>query len=114
MDVPAQTTSDVLAAARSLKGKVQIIFTAHDNNVVAAYPSMYKAAVEMKILAGSRFNSVGKGAALALGVNDYNLGKETGKMVAQVLRGKAAGEMPSQKMQDLNWSSAPNTRQNKV
>lgn len=108
VDVPAQTTSDVLAAARSLKGKVQIIFTAHDNNVVAAYPSMYKAAVEMKIpLLAADSNSVGKGAALALGVNDYNLGKETGKMVAQVLRGKAAGEMPSQKMQDLELVISP-------
>lgn len=108
VDVPAQTTSEVLNAARSLKGKVQIIFTGQDNNVVAAYPSMYKAAVEMKVpLFASDSNSVGKGAALALGVNDYNLGMETGKMVAEVLRGKATGSMPSQKMQDLELVISP-------
>ena len=108
VDVPAQTTSDVLTAARSLKGKVQIIFTAHDNNVVAAYPSMYKAAVEMQIpLLAADSNSVNKGAALALGINDYNLGKETGKMVADVLRGKKAGEMPSQRMTELELVISP-------
>lgn len=102
VDVPAQTTSQVLTAARSLKGKVQIIFTAHDNNVVAAYPSMYKAAVEMKIpLLAADSNSVSKGAALALGVNDYNLGVEAGKMVAEVLRGKKAGDIPSQRVTEL-------------
>lgn len=108
VDVPAQTTSDVLTAARSLKGKVQLIFTAHDNNVVAAYPSMYKAAVEMQIpLFASDSNSVSKGAALALGVNDYNLGRETGKMVADILRGKKAGEMPSQRISELELVISP-------
>lgn len=108
VDVPAQTTSQVLTAARSLKGKVQIIFTSHDNNVVAAYTSMYKAAVEMQIpLLAADSNSVDKGAALALGVNDYNLGKETGKMVAQVLNGKAAGEMPSQRARELELVISP-------
>ncbi|XXQ68439.1 ABC transporter substrate-binding protein [Neisseriaceae bacterium B1] len=108
IDVPAQTTSQVLTAARSLKGKVQIIFTAHDNNVVAAYTSMYKAAVEMQIpLLAADSNSVSKGAALALGVNDYNLGKETGKMVAQVLNGKAAGQMASQRASELELVISP-------
>lgn len=108
VDVPAQTTSDVLTAARSLKGKVQIIFTSQDNNVVAAYPSMYKAAVEMQIpLLASDSNSVNKGAALALGINDYDLGKATGKMVADVLRGKKAGEMPSQRMSELELVISP-------
>lgn len=108
IDVPAQSTSQVLTAARSLKGKVQIIFTAHDNNVVAAYPSMYKAAVEMNIpLLAADSNSVGKGAALALGVNDYDLGKQAGKIVAQVLRGKPAGEIASQRMDKLELVISP-------
>lgn len=108
VDVPAQNTSQVLTAARSLKGKVQIIFTTQDNNVVAAYTSMYKAAVEMKIpLLAADSNSVGKGAAVALGVNDYALGKETGKMVAEVLRGKAAGQIASQRMSQLELVISP-------
>ncbi|MDK4539876.1 ABC transporter substrate-binding protein, partial [Kingella kingae] len=72
VEAPAQTTSNVLTAARSLKDKVQVLYTAHDNNVVAAYESMYKAAVEMKIpLIASDTKSVERGAAAAVGVDDY-------------------------------------------
>lgn len=102
VEAPAQTTSEVLTAARSLKGKVDVIFTGHDNNVVAAYPSMYKAAVEMQIpLVAADSNSVSKGAAVALGVNDYDLGRQAGRMAASILNGQQAGAIPSQRMSDL-------------
>lgn len=94
VDVPAPTTAQVLAAARSLKDKVQVLYTANDNNVVAAYESMYKAAVEMKIpLIASDTKSVERGAAAAVGVDDYKIGRESGKMAAQILRGTAAGSI---------------------
>ena len=49
VEAPAPTTAQVLTAARSLKGKADVLFTVQDNNVVAAYDSMHKAAMEMKI-----------------------------------------------------------------
>ncbi|XXQ68610.1 ABC transporter substrate-binding protein [Neisseriaceae bacterium B1] len=95
---PAQVTADVLNAARSLKDKVQVIYTGHDNNVVASYSSMYKVAVEMKIpWIASDGNSVNKGVVAAMGVNYVDLGKDTGKMVAQILRGEATGKIAPQK-----------------
>lgn len=94
--VAAQHTADVLNAARSLKGKVDVLYTGHDNNVVSAYASMYKAAVEMRIpLIASDTNSIEKGALAAIGVNYFDLGKDTGKMVARILRGERAGDIPS-------------------
>ncbi|MDO4640325.1 MAG: ABC transporter substrate-binding protein [Neisseria sp.] len=96
IDVPAQTTADVLAAARSLKGKVQLIYTGHDNNVVSAYPSMYKAATEMKIpLVAVDADSVQRGAVAAISEDDYSLGKDTGEMVARILRGEKPGAIAS-------------------
>lgn len=102
VEAPAQTTAEVLTAARSLQGKVQVIYTGHDNNVVASYPSMYKAAVEMQIpLVASDGNAVGKGAVAAMGVNYVDLGKETGKMVAQIFRGEKAGNIAPRKVEYL-------------
>lgn len=108
VEAPAQHTADVLNAARTLKDKVQVIYTGHDNNVVSAYASMYKAATEMKIpLIASDGNSVGKGAVAALGVDYVDLGKETGKMVAKIFHGEAAGNIPSAKAEHFQLVVSP-------
>lgn len=100
---PAQRSSDVLTAARSLNGKVDLMYTSLDNNVVASYESMYKAAAEMKKpLVASDTESVNRGAVAALGVNYYDMGKKTGGVVAEILNGKKAGEIPSQRMDTLD------------
>lgn len=100
---PAQRSSDVLTAARSLSGKVDLIYTSLDNNVVSSYESMYKAAVEMKKpLVASDTDSVARGAVAALGVNYYDLGKKTGGVVLQIFNGKKAGEIPSVRMETLD------------
>lgn len=100
---PAQRSSDVLTAARSLNGKVDLVYTSLDNNVVSSYESMFKAAVEMKKpLVASDTESVSRGAVAALGVNYYDLGKKTGDVVFQILNGKKAGEIPSARMETLD------------
>ncbi len=97
--VPAQRTTDVLTAARSLAGKADLIYTSLDNNVVSAYESMYKAANEIKVpLLASDTGSVPRGAVAALGVNYQDIGTETGKIVARILKGEAAGSIPSRRM----------------
>ena len=100
--VPAQRSADVLIAVRSLNGKVDAVFTSLDNNVVSAYESMYKASVEMKIpLVASDADSVTRGAVAALGMDSYGLGKRTGRMTAEILNGKKAGEIPSETLDGL-------------
>ena len=100
---PAQRSSDVLTAARSLQGKVDLIYTSLDNNVVSSYESLYKAAVEMKTpLVAADTDSVKRGAVAALGVNYYDLGKKTGSVVVEILNGKKAGEIASSRMDAAN------------
>lgn len=101
--VPAQRTTDIAPAARSLQGKVDVIYTSLDNNVVSAYESLYQAAKETKIpLIASDTDSVTRGAVAALGVNYRRLGQETGKIVGRVLNGEAAGSIKPYTMQDLD------------
>lgn len=108
VEAPAQRTTDVLTSARSLQGRAQLIYTSLDNNIVSSYESMQKAAVEIKVpLLASDTDSVARGAVAALGVNYRNIGIETGKISARILRGEAAGTIPSQKMSQFDLHISP-------
>ena len=100
---PAQRTTDVPTAARSLKGKADLIYTSLDNNVVSAYESLYKVAVENKLpLVASDTGSVERGAVAALGINYHDMGVATGKMVVRILKGEKAGDIAPQRMEKLD------------
>ena len=92
MEAPAQKSSDIAMAAQSLVGKVDVIYTPTDNNVLSAYEALVKVAKESKIpLIGSNTDTVERGAIAALGVNYHDLGVETGKITARILQGEKAG-----------------------
>src|SRR5690606_22620553 len=63
VEASAARTVDVGAAARSLVGKVDVIYTSTDNNVVSAYESLVKVGNDAKIpLIASDTDSVKRGA----------------------------------------------------
>ncbi|OCG10003.1 ABC transporter substrate-binding protein [Gilliamella sp. wkB178] len=94
---PAQRTSDISTAAQSLKGKVDLIYTTTDNNVVSAYEALAKVANESKIpLVASNPDSAERGAIAALGMSYYDLGRQAGKIVIRILNGENPGDIPSQ------------------
>src|SRR5690606_27815099 len=89
IEATAARTVDVGAAARSLVGKVDVIYTSTDNNVVSAYESLVKVGNSAKIpLIASDTDSVKRGAIAALGVNYHDLGIQTGKVVIRILKGE--------------------------
>ncbi len=97
---PAQRTTDIPTAAKSLQGRADVIYTSTDNNVVSAYESMYQAAVQTKIpLIASDTSSAERGAVAALGGDYYGMGRQTGKIVVRILEGEKAGDIPSEKPQ---------------
>lgn len=97
---PAQRTTDISTAVKSLQGHVDVIYTSTDNNVVSAYESMYQAAVQTKIpLIASDTSSAERGAVAALGGDYYGMGRQTGKLVVRILEGEKAGDIPSEKPQ---------------
>ncbi|MGO3859226.1 MAG: ABC transporter substrate-binding protein [Neisseriaceae bacterium] len=96
---PAQRTADVTTAARSLLGKVDVIYSTTDNNVVSAYESLYKVGIENKLpLIASDPDSAKRGAVAALGANYYDMGRQTGKIVVRILNGESAGAIAPEKM----------------
>ncbi len=108
VDAPAQKSSDIAMAARSLAGKVDMIYTSTDNNVVSAYEALYQAAKETKTpLIASDTSSVERGATAALGVNYHDLGIETGKIVAKILNGEKPGNIPVYTASSLDLYVSP-------
>ena len=93
-EAAAPRTVDIPSAAKSLVGKVDVIYTNTDNNVVSAYESMVRVAQEAKLpLVAADTDSVKRGATAALGMNYYDLGRQTGKIVDRILKGTKPGEI---------------------
>ena len=108
LDIPANRPTDIGMATRSLQGRADIIYTSFDNNVASAFEAMTQAANELKlpIIASDEF-SVKRGATAALGVNDYDFGRTTGKMVYRVLNGEAVNTIKPEVMNDLTLYVSP-------
>lgn len=90
----APSSGDVLAAARSLVGKVDVIYVPTDNTIVSALEAVIKVGIDAKIpvYAGDT-DSVPRGVMAALGFDYYDVGRQTGKMVARILKGEKAGDI---------------------
>lgn len=97
VEAAAPRSVDVGTAARSLVGKVDVIYTNTDNNVVSAYEALVKVGNDMKIpLIASDTDSVKRGAIAALGVNYHDLGLQTGRIVVRILEGEKPGDIKPQ------------------
>ena len=93
----AARTVDVASAAQSLVGKVDVIYAPTDNNVMSAFEGIVKVAQQAKIpVVAADTDAVKRGAVAALGLNYYDIGHQTGKIVVRILQGQAAGTIASQ------------------
>src|SRR5690554_4731693 len=102
VEATAPRTVDVGAAARSLVGKVDAIYTNTDNNVVSAYEALVKVGIDARVpLIASDTDSVVRGAIAAVGVNYSDLGEQTGRMVVRILKGEKPGAIASETSDNL-------------
>lgn len=88
-------TADIPLATDDLLGKVDCLNNLTDNTVVSSLPVILDKAKEKNIpVFGSEVEQVKIGCLAAVGLDYYDLGVQTGKMAAQVLKGeKKASEM---------------------
>lgn len=82
--------SEVALAAADLVSKVDCITNLTDNTVVSALQTVLEAANGVKIpVFGSEVEQVRAGCVAAMGIEYFELGKQTGIMAAKVLKGEA-------------------------
>lgn len=93
---PANKTIEVPTAARFLIGKADVMFVTNDNTALSAFDAIAKIGLEQKIpVFVSDVDIVSQGALGALGPDQYEVGRQTGDLVADILGGKKAGELPT-------------------
>ena len=88
VDMPATKTTEVLTIAEQYVDKVDILYLSSDNTVIQALPAALKVAIANKkpLIVGDS-GTVEKGGLAAVSVGYAGVGKETGRIVAQFLRG---------------------------
>jgi putative ABC transport system substrate-binding protein len=93
----APSSADVLSATRSLVGKVDAIYVTTDNTLMSAFESVAKVGMDADIpVFGGDTSVVERGAVAAAGFNYYDIGRQTGKIIARVFEGEDAGSIPVQ------------------
>ncbi|TWH00638.1 putative ABC transport system substrate-binding protein [Mesorhizobium sp. J18] len=91
----ATKSAEVQGAARALVGRADAIYVPTDNTIISALEGAVSVAEEAKLpLFTADTDSVDRGSIAALGFNYYDVGKQTGEVVVQVLKGENPGEIP--------------------
>jgi putative ABC transport system substrate-binding protein len=100
VEAAAPRTVDVPSAAQSLAGKADVIYAPTDNNVMSAFEGIVKVAQQAKLpVVAADTDAVKRGAVAALGLNYYDLGRQTGKLVVRILNGEKPGAIAAQTSQ---------------
>ncbi|SFL36117.1 ABC transporter substrate-binding protein [Halanaerobium salsuginis] len=101
-EATVSNTSEVSLAASSLMGKVDAIYVPTDNIIVSALPSVLNITNQNKVpVFASENGQVKQGSIATLGIDYYLLGKQTGKMAAEILVGADPAKMAVQSSDEL-------------
>lgn len=98
-------TSDIPLAAQGLLEKVDCLTNLTDNTVVSSLPAILEMANEKNIpVFGSEIEQVKIGCLAAEGLDYIALGRQTGKMAAQILKGEAkASQLPYETIEEASF-----------
>jgi putative ABC transport system substrate-binding protein len=84
-----QKASDIPQAINTLSKRVDAVFISNDNTSLCAIPFIVRVCNKAKIpVYVSDTDQVEKGCLASLGPNQYDIGKQTGAIVAKILQGQ--------------------------
>lgn len=100
VEATATRPIDVASAARSMVGKVDLIYTLQDATVLKAYAQLVVTANQTRLpLLASDVAHVRQGAVAAMDITGRDLGLAAGRITLRVLRGVKPGTIPIEVMQ---------------
>lgn len=95
------STNDISLVLDAILPEIDVMLTLTDNMVVSALPLIVERANEAKIpIYGSEDSQVSRGSLASAGVDYYNLGLQTGAMIAKIFEGTPASEISIEVLQD--------------
>lgn len=89
ISVSATKTSEVMMAAHNLVGKVDAIFVNNDNTALAAFDSISKVCLELKLPLFVSDIELADKALATLGPDQFEIGSQAGDFVVLLLNGNA-------------------------
>ena len=100
--------SEAAGAARRLVGSVDAIYVPNDKTVISALESVIQVGQDngMPVFSGD-MKTVEKGAIAGLSINYDEVGRQTGDMVIQVLKGSRPGDLPVKFVEVVQLSVNP-------
>ncbi|HET8729365.1 MAG TPA: ABC transporter substrate-binding protein [Alphaproteobacteria bacterium] len=95
VEAPAARSADVLGAAQSLIGEADAIYVPTDNTIVSALEAVLSVGADNQIpVFSGDTDSVERGTIATVGFDYYQVGRQTGEVVARVLNGEDPGSIP--------------------
>lgn len=95
VEAAAPRSADVLGAAQSLVGQVDAIYVPTDNTIVSALEAVLSVGQDSDIpVFSGDTDSVERGAVATIGFDYYQVGRQTGDIVLQILNGADPGTIP--------------------
>lgn len=104
IEATVNNVNDIQQAARSMLGKVDLIYVPTDNVLASAIPALaiITEEVNLPVICGDA-GSVKSGGVATFGIDYYKLGVQTGGMAADILSGKSKpADMPIQAQTEFN------------
>ena len=105
VEAVALRSSEVLTAAKSLVGKVDVIYVPNDNTVISSINSVIQLCLAEQLpIVTSDPESVEKGCLGAVAIDQYLVGRQTGEMVARLLKGEKIEAIEPQQARDIRMT----------
>ena len=102
LPITIYSSVEVNMAAESLVSRVDAFYCFTDNSIATAMSALTDTAKQNKIpvFGGDITPTLNGGVVYALGFSYYEMGRMTGRLIAEVLQGKKAEELPIQSLND--------------
>jgi len=101
VEATVSSSAEVLMAAQSLAGRVDVFYIVTDNAAVSAFSSIVKVSLEEKIpIIVADPTYVPEGGLTSFGIDYFTLGQKSAEKAVQVLEGKLPSEIPIGKLEE--------------
>ncbi|MFO7296261.1 MAG: ABC transporter substrate-binding protein, partial [Clostridia bacterium] len=95
VEATVSNSNEVSQATQSLMGRVDAIYVPTDNTIVSSIGAVIKVANDHKIpVIGSERGQVEAGAVATKGIDYKELGKQTGRIAVEIIKGKKPQDIP--------------------
>jgi putative tryptophan/tyrosine transport system substrate-binding protein len=90
---PCSTLIDLLPVSQKIRGQVEALYIPNDNTIISGLDVVLKNLPDLPIYAADP-ESVSRGCLASAAMDQYQIGIETGKLAARVLKGENPSTLP--------------------